>query len=303
MKYFLLYIKETLRFVLKPMSFLPAIMMMCIIFMLSSQEGTTSSRLSYKVGVQIFTVTNKVLDKGWSDAHIDQLSTKYQYYVRKTAHYTEYFLLGVSVAFPLYVYGVRGMKLIIFAGLFCFGYASLDEFHQSFVHGRGPSPKDVMIDSCGALTGIILTRIVGWTGRMTIFKPLSNHKDEDTNKYKGKRKNKKIPQKLLIKSYFSDAISMPETFATDTTLNIKIDKQKKVRLEEIYGNHGMTLEDAVDVFFEKSLEEGRMPFNAIPSKYYKNTITSINDAKNIIPGKAESKTYGSVKELYDKREF
>ena len=65
----------------------------------------------------------------------------------------------------------------------------------------------------------------------------------------------------------------------------------------------MTLEDAVDVFFEKSLAEGRMPFNAIPSKYYKNTITSINDAKNIIPGKAESKTYGSAKELYDKRKF
>ena len=90
--------------------------------------------------------------------------------------------MGVSVAFPLYVYGVRGMKLIFFAGLFCVGYASLDEFHQSFVHGRGPSPKDVMIDSSGAITGIILTRIVGWTGRMTIFKPLSNHKDEDRGK-------------------------------------------------------------------------------------------------------------------------
>ena len=58
------------------MSFLPAIMMLCIIFMLSSQEGTTSSQLSYKVGVKIFTVTNKVLDKGWSEERIDQLSTK-----------------------------------------------------------------------------------------------------------------------------------------------------------------------------------------------------------------------------------
>ena len=303
MKYFLLYIKETLRFVLKPMSFLPAIMMMCIIFMLSSQEGTTSSRLSYKVGVQIFTVTNKVLDKGWSDAHIDQLSTKYQYYVRKTAHYTEYFLLGVSVAFPLYVYGIRGMKLIIFAGLFCFGYASLDEFHQSFVHGRGPSPKDVMIDSCGALTGIILTRIVGWTGRMTIFKPLSNHKDEDTNKDKGKRKNKKLPQKPLIKSYFGDVISMSALSAKDTTLNIKIDKQKKARLEELYANHGMTIEDAVDVFFEKTLTEGRIPFNTMSSKYNKDNITSINKSKNMVPQKAESRYYDSAKEMYNKPEF
>ncbi|MBO4458409.1 MAG: VanZ family protein [Butyrivibrio sp.] len=188
MKYFLLYIKETLRFVLKPMSFMPAIMMMCLIFMLSSQEGTTSSQLSYKVGVKIFTFANEKLDKGWSQERIAELSTKYQYYVRKTAHFTEYFFLGVSVAFPLYVYGVRGLWLVFFAGAFCAGFAGLDEYHQSFVMGRGPSPKDVMIDCSGAFPGIILTRIVGWTGRMTIFKPLSNHKDEkgkDDKKKKG----------------------------------------------------------------------------------------------------------------------
>ena len=161
---------------------MPAIIMMYIIFMLSAQEGPTSSQLSYKVGVKIFTIANKALDKGWSEDHIDELSTKYQYYVRKTAHFTEYFFLGVSVAFPLYVYGVRGMKLIFFAGFFCIGFASLDEYHQSFVHGRGPSPKDVIIDSCGAIPGIIITRIVGWTGRMTIFKPLSNHKDDNRRK-------------------------------------------------------------------------------------------------------------------------
>jgi len=182
MKYFLLYIKETLRFVLKPMSFLPAIMMMCLIFVLSSQEGTTSSQLSYKVGVKIFTFANEKLDKGWSDEHIEELTTRYQYYVRKTAHFTEYFFLGVSVAFPLYVYGVRGMGLVFLAGAFCIGFAGLDEYHQSFVRGRGPSPKDVLIDSCGAIPGIIITRIVGWTGRMTIFKPLSKHKDDGKKK-------------------------------------------------------------------------------------------------------------------------
>ncbi len=176
MKYFLLYIKQTLRFVLKPLSFVPAIIMMCLIFNFSEQDADTSSQLSYKVGVEVLTVTNDVLDKGWSFSHIQELSTFYQHYIRKIAHFTEYLVLAVTVAFPLYVYGLRGFPLVLIAGFICVGYACLDEYHQSFISGRSPQKKDVLIDSMGALVGIIITRIVGWTGRMTIFRPLSNHK-------------------------------------------------------------------------------------------------------------------------------
>lgn len=177
MKYFFMYIKQTLRFVLKPLSFAPAIIMMCLIFMFSDQDADTSSKLSYKVGVKVYTYANETFDKGWNQQRIEQLSRKTQYYVRKTAHFTEYFLLAVSVAFPLYVFGLRGPWLVVVAGAFCIGFACLDEYHQSFVDGRMSSKKDVFIDSCGAIVGVILTRIVCWTGRMTIFRPLSNHKD------------------------------------------------------------------------------------------------------------------------------
>ena len=178
MKYFLMYIKQTLRFVLKPLSFVPAIIMMCLIFGFSSQEAEESSQLSYEVGVKVFSIANETLDRGWSQNTIEALSRKSQFYIRKTAHFTEYFLLAVSVAFPLYVYGVRGLRLVFFAGAFCVGYACLDEYHQSFVAGRSPGKRDIAIDSIGIFFGILVTRIVGWTGRMTIFRPLSNHKDE-----------------------------------------------------------------------------------------------------------------------------
>ena len=174
-----MYIKQTLRFVLKPLSFVPAIIMMLVIFNFSAQDGDQSSQLSYEVGVKVLTIANEALDKGWSEKRIDQLSRKGQYYIRKTAHFTEYFLLAVSVAFPLYVYGVRGLWLLFSAGIFCVGYACLDEYHQSFVAGRSPGKKDVFIDSAGVFFGIIVTRIIGWTGRMTIFRPLSNHKDKE----------------------------------------------------------------------------------------------------------------------------
>ena len=174
-----MYIKQTLRFVLKPLSFVPAIFMMILIFNFSAQEADQSSALSYEVGVKVLTFANDKLDRGWSAKRIEQLSEQGQYYIRKTAHFTEYFLLAVSVAFPLYVYGVRGLWLVFSAGIFCVGYACLDEYHQSFVAGRSPGKKDVLIDSVGIFCGIIVTRIVGWTGRMTIFRPLSNHKERE----------------------------------------------------------------------------------------------------------------------------
>ncbi|MBE5861177.1 MAG: VanZ family protein [Butyrivibrio sp.] len=178
MKYFLLYIKQTLRFVLKPLSFVPAIIMMCLIFTFSSQDADTSSALSYKVGVEVLTVTNDVFDQGWTMSHIAALSEQYQHYIRKLAHFTEYLILAITVAFPLYVYGVRGISLIFMAGFICVGYACLDEYHQSFIAGRTPMKKDIAIDSIGSFIGIIMTRILGFTGRMTLFRPLAYKESE-----------------------------------------------------------------------------------------------------------------------------
>lgn len=179
MKYILLFIKKTLRFVLKPLSFVPAIFVMYMIFQLSAQDGATSSQLSLKVSHKIVVTAEKAMKKEFSEEQIEHYVQKIHYYVRKLGHITEYFVLAVSVAFPLYVYGVRGIPLMIFAGLFCVGFAAFDEYHQSFVKGRGPSKKDVAIDSIGIFIGIILVRIVGWTGRMTIFRPLANKKKGD----------------------------------------------------------------------------------------------------------------------------
>lgn len=173
MKYIWLFIKTLLRTLLKPLSFLPAIVVMVMIFRFSGQEGTDSSALSYKASKVIVEVADEVLDKNLTEEQIGIYAEKYQYYVRKLAHFAEYFILAVSVSFPLYVYGMRGFPLVVFAGAFCIGFACLDEYHQSFVAGRVASQKDVVIDSCGAFLGIIVTRMVGFIGRKTIFAPLA----------------------------------------------------------------------------------------------------------------------------------
>ena len=41
-------------------------------------------------------------------------------------------------------------------------YAVTDEFHQSFVPGRSCEFRDIVIDSCGVLTGVLAALLAGW---------------------------------------------------------------------------------------------------------------------------------------------
>ena len=166
-------IKTFLRAFLKPFSFLPALFMMYMIFSFSSQDGTASGNLSYKVSEIIVESANEAFELQWSGSEIRHYIERIHHPVRKLAHMTEYFLLAVSVSFPLYVYGVRGLWLPLRAGGICIGFAALDEYHQSFVAGRGPSKKDVGIDSIGVLAGVLMVQFFGFIGRLTIFRPLA----------------------------------------------------------------------------------------------------------------------------------
>lgn len=172
-RYLGLFIKHLLRCLLKPLSFVPALCVMYMIFTFSSQSGVESAGLSYKVSAKIVVTADETLHLNLTYAQREDYINRIHFYVRKAAHFTEYLLLAATVVLPLYVYGIRGIWLILFAGAFCVGFACLDEYHQSFVAGRTPSRRDVFIDSCGSFTGIFITQIICFIGRKTIFRPLS----------------------------------------------------------------------------------------------------------------------------------
>lgn len=151
--------KKLIILLLKPFSFLPAICVMYLIFSFSGQTGTDSGALSYKISYEIISVADKILNKNLDESRIAYYADRIHTPVRKLAHMTEYFILAICISFPLYVYGLRGFPLLLIAGLICVGFACTDEYHQSFVAGRGPSKKDVFIDSIGAFFGIMLVRI------------------------------------------------------------------------------------------------------------------------------------------------
>lgn len=73
--------------------------------------------------------------------------------IRKCAHFTEYFIFSLLVlrGFRAAEKGTR-LRWALLTVLIVAGYASLDEFHQSFVPGRTPAVTDVLIDTIGGAT-------------------------------------------------------------------------------------------------------------------------------------------------------
>lgn len=72
--------------------------------------------------------------------------------LRKLAHFTEFSALGALLGWRFGMMG-KGKWQPLLWGI---AAASIDETIQRFVPDRGPSLKDVCIDSCGVLTGITL---------------------------------------------------------------------------------------------------------------------------------------------------
>jgi len=70
--------------------------------------------------------------------------------IRKCGHLTEYFIFSLLILHGLRA-GQRGMKWswALTAILLVAAYASLDEFHQSFVPGRTAAVTDVLLDTAG----------------------------------------------------------------------------------------------------------------------------------------------------------
>ena len=208
-----------LRTFLKPHSFIPALLLMYMIYSFSGQEADVSSDLSYRVSHKLVETADTVLDMALEQYQIDDYAVRINGITRKLAHMAEYFLLAVAVSFPLYVYGLHGILLILVAGLFCVAFACTDEYHQTFVAGRAAQLRDVAIDSVGILFGIILVRIIGWTGRMTVFRqdPYEAEQRRIAKMRKKYEKKRLAREQELERSYQEYAQEMQDMMPVERT--------------------------------------------------------------------------------------
>lgn len=132
---------------------------MLIISTFSSRTGDLSATDSGKIGMlmgQIFVPGFE----NWSQEKQTEFAEKIDYPIRKTAHATEYAILGMLLV-GAYVDREKTRRArILFPWLIGTAYAATDEFHQLFVPGRSGQISDVCLDSVGVFTGVLILWII-----------------------------------------------------------------------------------------------------------------------------------------------
>ena len=67
--------------------------------------------------------------------------------------------------------------------------------------------------------------------------------------------------------------------AKDNVINIRTDAGTKKAIEALYAQFGITVSDAVNIFFRKSLMEGGLPFEMKQPRFNRETEEAISEAR------------------------
>lgn len=123
---------------------IPLLLVMAAIFIFSAQNSEISSSLSDSIA-------DKFFHEEMSDNPLSVIRI-----IRKSAHFIIYAALGFFSMLYLRCYKLSYKMSIIISAVFCFLYAASDEIHQLFVSGRSGQFSDVLLDTIGSLTGILI---------------------------------------------------------------------------------------------------------------------------------------------------
>lgn len=144
-----------------------AIAWMMVIFSASAQTGSDSGGMSRTVADGLLSAWSALTGASFEGAARDAAIEALQLPIRKGAHMAEYALLAVLAFAHLLTYRrwarmeVAALgKPAALAWAFATLYAATDEFHQLFVPARAGMVTDVLVDSAGALIGVLLAWLV-----------------------------------------------------------------------------------------------------------------------------------------------
>ncbi len=122
------------------------IIMLAICFLLSSENAKESNIRS-----------RNFLENTMGRIYImdEEKEEEWNYYIRKFAHFTLYFCVGCATIFWLDSKNLSFFKKFMLSIFLLFCFASFDEIHQ-FYTGRCLLVKDILIDSLGGLSALVL---------------------------------------------------------------------------------------------------------------------------------------------------
>lgn len=136
--------------------FIPAVVIMIIIFAFSAMPGDESSATSSRFLTPILNLVRDISHHEVSAVTRENI----HWLIRKGAHFSEYAALGIAIMYALMQRFSRKISWALISELAAAVYAMTDELHQFFTDGRYMSFMDVGIDSAGAITGILLFLLI-----------------------------------------------------------------------------------------------------------------------------------------------
>lgn len=148
---------------------------MAVIFGFSVRPAAVSTQDSHKVGMMVGRIQIPEFEE-WPKQRQISYAEKIDYPVRKMAHFAEYTVLGILILGA----GMESISLKAAVCAWIFGtlYAVTDEVHQLFVSGRSGQVSDVILDSAGVLTGVLVGIFLYWCYRWGISGKQKNHEVE-----------------------------------------------------------------------------------------------------------------------------
>ena len=143
------------------LSLIPVLLIMIMIFCFSAQDGGESGALS---GGMVAWLVERIVPgfAGMPPAQQESIRSTLGFILRKSAHFSEYALLGFFLLLHVRQIGKRTLVKVPYLWAWVVGtlYAVTDELHQMFVPGRGPAVRDVCIDSAGVAAGAALLCLI-----------------------------------------------------------------------------------------------------------------------------------------------
>ena len=144
------------------------ILWIAVIFGFSLQPATVSNNVSGSILTRILAPMFPQIMENKELAHLAHLL------VRKAAHFTEYMVLGMLSVNAIQYYLTK--KLYVMSAGFCVVIAMIDETIQLFVPGRDGRFWDVLIDSSGAIVGIVLFMLFTYLFKKNHITPNNSEK-------------------------------------------------------------------------------------------------------------------------------
>lgn len=161
---------KTVKIVVSSIATIFLVLLYCLIFNFSEQDGETSGGLSLMVSEKCMQIWNALANKNWSEQIIADWALYFEHPIRKVAHFCEYAVMAgllFCMWYPWIGYYGKSAKATKTKNLFkripllvrivmpwIFLSAMFDEVHQLFVPQRWGSFRDVILDTAGGCFGL-----------------------------------------------------------------------------------------------------------------------------------------------------